>query len=139
MNAYAFVSDLTDAQTAALVEIMFLAAKADGEFTDDEKQEFTTGIETMTEKKITIEQVTDYLARAKSALETSSREDRLEAVKGVIVSPGHRRLALAMAIRVTAADGIIRTSERELIMEAADALEIDGNDAADLVRDLGRV
>jgi len=139
MNAYAFVSDLTDAQTAALVEIMFLAAKADGEFTEDERQEFTTGIETMTEKKLTTEQVGAYLERAKSALAATSREERLAAVKDVIVSPGQRRLALAMAIRVTAADGIIRTSERDLIMEAADALEIDGNDAADLVRDLGRV
>ena len=41
-----------------------------------------------------------------------------------------------MAIQVTAADGIIRTSERELIMETADALEVDRDEAADLVRKL---
>jgi hypothetical protein len=34
---------------------------------------------------------------------------------------------------VTTADGIIRTSERELIMATAEALEIDADDAADLV------
>jgi tellurite resistance protein len=34
---------------------------------------------------------------------------------------------------VTAADGIIRTSERELILETAVALEIDQDEAADLV------
>jgi len=40
---------------------------------------------------------------------------------------------LSLAIQVTAADGIIRTSERELIMDTAEALEIDRDEAADLV------
>jgi tellurite resistance protein len=42
-------------------------------------------------------------------------------------------VALSLAIQVTAADGIIRTSERELIMDTADALEIDRDEAANLV------
>jgi len=41
------------------------------------------------------------------------------------------------AVLDTAADGIIRTSERELILDVADALEIDRDEAADLVRDIG--
>ena len=45
-------------------------------------------------------------------------------------------MALSLAIQVTAADGIIRTSERELIMETAEALEIDPGEAADLVKKL---
>jgi uncharacterized membrane protein YebE (DUF533 family) len=138
-NASAFVSGLSEAQTSALVEIMFLAAKADGEFTDDERAEFTVGIESMTEKKLSAAQVDAYLAHAEEALETSDRETRLGAVKEAFPAPASRRLALAMAIRVVAADGIIRTSERELILEAAEALGIDGNVAADLVRDLGKV
>jgi len=47
-------------------------------------------------------------------------------------------LALALAIQVAAVDGIIRTSERELIFDTADALGIDGDTAADMVRDLTR-
>jgi tellurite resistance protein len=47
-----------------------------------------------------------------------------------------RKLALALAIQITAADGIIRTSERELILETAAALDVDGDTAADMVRDL---
>ena len=39
-------------------------------------------------------------------------------------------------VQVTAADGIIRTSERELILETAETLDIDRDEAADLVRDL---
>ena len=47
---------------------------------------------------------------------------------------GARRVALALAVQVMAADGIIRTSERELIMETAEVLEIDANDAANMVK-----
>jgi tellurite resistance protein len=49
-----------------------------------------------------------------------------------------RKLALSLAIQVTAADGVVRTSERELIMETAEALGIDGDTAADMVADLTR-
>jgi hypothetical protein len=44
-----------------------------------------------------------------------------------------REAALAMAIRLTAVDGIVRTAEREWILSAAEALEIDGDKAADMV------
>ncbi len=58
-------------------------------------------------------------------------------MKAQLDTPGERKTALALAIRLVAADGIIRTSERELILDVADALEIDRNEAADLVRDIG--
>jgi tellurite resistance protein len=43
-----------------------------------------------------------------------------------------------MAIQVTAADGILRTSEREFILDLAEALDVDRDEAADLVRDITR-
>ena len=73
------------------------------------------------------------LDRAKKDLEASGREARLSAVKERLPDAGARKVALSLAIQVTAADGIIRTSERELILETADALEIDRDEAANLV------
>jgi tellurite resistance protein len=139
-SAYSsFVTGLTAAQTDALVEIMYLAATADGEFTDDERAQFTSGIESMTERKIPEEQLAKAIAAAEAHLENSEWEDRLVAIKDAIEPPHLRKLALAMAIAVTAADGLIRTSERELILQAAEVLEIDGDTAANMVRDLGKV
>jgi hypothetical protein len=76
------------------------------------------------------------LDRAKKDLQASGREARLSAVKDRLPDAGARKVALSLAIQVTAADGIIRTSERELIMDTADALDIDRNQAADLVTKL---
>jgi tellurite resistance protein len=39
-----------------------------------------------------------------------------------------------MAVKVMAADGIIRTSEREMLLEAAASLGLDGDLAADIVK-----
>lgn len=132
-----FVKDLDDVKLEALVEMMYLAATADGEFSDEERLDFVKHAEELTVRVATADRLEAIVERAKQAVDRDGREARLEAVKERLPDPGARRLALALAIRVTAADGIIRTSERELIMETAEALGIDGETAADLVRDIG--
>src|ERR1041385_5353130 len=134
----AFVRDLGDEKVEALVEMMFLAASADGELSVDEHALFVKSAEDLTSRLITGEKLEALLARAKHQLAESGREARLAAVKDRLPDPTARKLALSLAIQVTAADGIVRTSERELILETADALGIDGDTAAGMVSDLTR-
>lgn len=130
------VQGLSNAKLDALVEMMFLAASADGDFSDVERAHFLTSVESLTDGRLGKAALSALLERAKSDLEASGREARLLAVKERLPEPGARRAALSLAIEVTAADGIIRTSERELILETAEALEIDADVAADLVAKL---
>jgi uncharacterized tellurite resistance protein B-like protein len=132
----AFVRDLGDEKIEALVEMMFLAASADGELADDEKKLFVKSAEDLTSRLITGDKLEALLVRAKKQLDEAGREARLAAVKDRLPDLTARKLALSLAIQVTAADGVVRTSERELIMETAEALGIDGDTAADLVADL---
>ena len=127
------VQGLSSAKLEALVEMMFLAASADGDFSDVERQHFLQSVESLTDGRLAKPALEALLDRAKKDLEASSREARLSAVKERLPDPGARKVALSLAIQVTAADGIIRTSERELIMDTADALEIDRDEAANLV------
>jgi tellurite resistance protein len=131
-----FVKDLDDSKLEALVEMMYLAATADGEFSDEERAEFIKHAEELTVRVASADRLEAIIDRAKQAVESDGREARLDAVKNRLPDPGARRLALSLAIRVTAIDGVIRTSERELIMETAEVLGIDGETAADLVRDI---
>ena len=110
------LQSLGDAKLEALVEVMFLAAFADGEFSDVEREHFVKSVESLTD----------------------GREARLASVKARLPDAGSRKVALSLVIQVTAADGIIRTSERELILETAEALEIDRDEAANLVSKLSR-
>ncbi|HVY28761.1 MAG TPA: tellurite resistance TerB family protein [Polyangiaceae bacterium] len=129
----AVLQGLPGAKLEALVEIMFLAASADGEFSEVEHQHFVSSIESLTDGRLKGPALEGLLDRAKSDLDTNGREARLKAVKERLPDAGARKVALSLAIQVTAADGIIRTSERELILETAEALEIDSGEAADLV------
>lgn len=130
------VIGLPDAKLDALVEMMFLAASADGEFSAVERAHFLNSVESLTSGRLTKATLESMLERAERDLASSSREARLAAVKERLPDATARKVALSLAIQVTAADGIIRTSERELIFETADALEIDRDEAADLVRKL---
>jgi len=132
-NSASVVQGLSDPKLEALVEMMFLAASADGDFSDVERRHFLQSLESLTDGRLNKASLEGLLDRAKKDLDASSRGVRLSAVKERLPEPGARKVALSLAIQVTAADGIIRTSERELILETAEALEIDRDEAADLV------
>lgn len=137
MRELEFIQQLSPAQTAALVEVMALAAEADGEVSGDELVELAQNISRVTNGAVSREQAEAGVASARTALAASDRSTRLSIVKNAL-APAERRHALLLAIQVTSADGRIRTSERELILQMAEALEIDGEIAADLVRAVAR-
>ena len=119
----------------ALVEAMYLAASADGEFSAEERAHFARSVESLTDKRIEGDAFDKLADRMHAALTAEGRPKRLAALKERLADPRERKVALALAVRVMAADGLIRTSERELILEVAEALEIDRDEAAQVVRD----
>jgi uncharacterized tellurite resistance protein B-like protein len=120
----------------ALVELMFLAASADGDFSEEERRHFASSVESLTDRHISGETIERLVVRIQANVREAGRARRLAAVKERLATPALRRVALSLAIQITAADGIIRTSERELLLEAAEVLEIDQDEAADLVKQL---
>jgi tellurite resistance protein len=128
---------LGDAKLEALVEVMFLAAAADGEFSVVERAHFLKSVESLTDGRIPTARLQELVDEAGTALDRDGRDARLAAVKERLPDAGARRVALSLAIQVTAADGIIRTSERELILELAGTLDIGREEAANLVKKFG--
>jgi tellurite resistance protein len=128
--------DLPPPKMEALIEMMYLAGYADGEFSDAEQAHFKKSIESLTNDRIADDKLDALLARFKADLDREGRDARLSSVKQRLPDTAARKVALSLAIQVTAADGIIRTTERELILETADALGIDRDTAADLVAQL---
>jgi len=121
---------LGEAKLEALVELMYLAASADGEFSPVERAHFLKSMQSLTDGRLATARLAALVEEASEALEREGREARLLSARERLPDAGSRRAALSMAIQVTAADGIIRASERELILAAADALEIDRSEAA---------
>lgn len=131
------VVNLAEPKLEALVELMLLAASADGELAEVELAHFTESVRSLTNGTIVGERLDTLVQRTQAAIEEGGRDAMLASVRERLPDPSARKVALTLAIQVVAADGIIRTSERELVFETAEALGIDGDTAADLVRDFG--
>ena len=127
------IKDFEGPALEAVIETMFLAAFADGDFGDEERAEFRKSVESLTSRRLSGETLDNLVQRITQDVAAQGREARLAAVKTRLPELGARKAALALAIQLTAADGIIRTSERELILEAAEALDVERDAAADLV------
>ncbi len=132
-NAPPSFRDVEEPRLHAFVELMFLAATADGEFSGDERRSFQDSVESLTDRKIAGETLDVLMDRIEKSHAGEGREARIGHVKDALPSHELRKIGLEMAIRVMCADGIVRTSERELILDLADGLEIDHDEAADLV------
>ncbi len=124
---------LGDAKLEALVEVMFLAAFADGEFSVVERVHFLKSVESLTDGRIPTTRLQELVDAAGTALDRDGRDARLAGIKERLPDAGARRVALSLAIQVTLADGVIYDSERELVLELADTLEIDRASAAALI------
>jgi tellurite resistance protein len=128
--------EVNEAKLEALIETMFLAAQADGEFTAEERAHFVSSVQSLTEKRLEGDKLEALLARFASDHAKNGREKVLASLKTRLGDERTSRLALSMAIRMLAADGILRTSEREFIFEMAETLGVERGAAADLVAEI---
>lgn len=130
------VHEFDEPKLHALIEVMFLAAYSDGEFSEEERKHFERSVQSLTDKRLTDEKLDALIAAMQADFQASGRDARLRLLKQSLPDAGSRKVALSLAIQVMAADGILRTAERELIIEVADLLEIDHDVAANLVAGL---
>jgi tellurite resistance protein len=125
---------LDEPKLEALVEIMYLAARADGEFGEDERRHFERSVQSLTDRKVTGELFDRLMDRLDEAHRASGREARLRAARERLGSPEACRVALDLAIGVTMADGVARPSERAMLLEIASALGIPLSEAEEMLR-----
>lgn len=132
------IESFDEPKLEALVEVMVLAASADGDFAPEERERLERNIETLTSRRVAGDKLHGLLASLEARIESEGRATRLAAVKAALGQKQARIVALDLALQVMASDGIIRTSERELILETAEALEIDPEQAAEMVKRVTR-
>jgi tellurite resistance protein len=134
-----YFSALDATQLGALIETMVLAGEADGEFEADERRSLGSLLDALVDGtrlagELSDARLEEWLASAREAIEREGREARVASVRERLASALACEGALVLAARIVASDGVVRTSERELLLELAEGLSLDADRAADLVR-----
>ena len=122
---------MTDARSDALLELMFLAVHADGEFGEEERNAFAAAVRDRGGPSGAAFKTA--MDRIEKDVAAQGRDKRIAALASSFSDAKAKEDALVAVIQMVAADGVVRTSERELILEVADGLGIEGDRAADLV------
>ncbi len=126
---------LDEPKLEALVELMYLAAYADGDFGMEEKSHFTRSVQSLTDRKVTPAQLEQLITRLDAARKASGTAALIAGAREALGSPGACRVALNLSIGVIAADGKITTSERAMIHEIGAALGLDREGTEEMLRE----
>ena len=118
----------------ALVEAMFLAATADGDFGTEESHRLAATIEELGSKHLDALVIRHHLEGLGKYLADEGRAARLATLATRLPTDVMRETALILAASITASDGRLLASEIQLLSELADALLIPKDRAIDLVQ-----
>lgn len=125
--------ELDTPKLEALVEAMYLAAYADGEFSDIERAHFSRSLDHLTEGRFPASSFERVLRDVQQRLSSGGRRACIGFIRERLTEPRLRWLAVLLAADITAADGIIKASEREMLLELAVALDVEAGEAEKLV------
>jgi tellurite resistance protein len=126
--------ELGSPKVEALVEAMFLAATADGEFAPEEALQFSATIGALTDKKLDPDVVHRLIGQLSLRLKSEGRQARLGSIAQRLPAGKPRETAIILAAAITASDGEVKSSENDLVAELADVLGVDPERAIELVQ-----
>jgi tellurite resistance protein len=127
---------INEAKLDALIELMFLAAQADGVLAAQERAHLVSFVQSLTDRKLEGDKLDALLGRLETDYKKNGRDKALGSVKARLGDERSRRHGLAMAIRMIAAGGALGTGQREFVLGMADTLGVDRKVAADLVDEI---
>jgi uncharacterized tellurite resistance protein B-like protein len=118
----------------AVVELMFLAAYADGVVSGVERDELATQVSEGVGGVLDPATIKGMLSFIEAALEQEGREARFESIRRRLGDPKMRLAALSTAVKILKADQVVAPSEVAWLVRAAAQLGVEVEDALALLR-----
>ena len=116
---------LDEPKLEALIEIMYLAAYADGSFAPEERAHFSRSVQSLTDRKVTPEMLEQVVQRLDAARKATGTAALIVGARATLGSESACRVALSLAIGVIMADGKVTESERAMLYEIGTALGVE--------------
>ncbi len=118
------LADASTQELLAMVEIMFLVAQADGVFTPEERQTFLEHVQSLSEDKMGLPELSGLVDRF-GTLESLDVSERLDQLATSLPDDTSRRIVYGLAWGIAATDGQVMESESVLLFQLAEALGLD--------------
>ena len=116
---------LDEPKLEALIEIMYLAAYADGSFAPEERAHFARSVQSLTDRKVTPEMLEQIMRRLDAARKATGTAALIVGARATLGSPSACRVGLSLAIGVIMADGKVTDAERAMLYEIGTALGVE--------------
>ena len=121
-----------DTSQQAILTISLLAAFADGTTEDRERRRSAASLSRSQARAASEHLSTLYQ-------DVLLKRTDLAKAAAVLTDPAHKQLAYEMAVCVCDADGVASAAEQQFLRELREALQLDAGQAAQVVRERGRV
>lgn len=131
-----FARLLDDEKLDAVVEAVYLAAFADGVFSERERQHFAESLALLTDGRVDEVRLEAVQARVASKLESRGRAECIESIASRLDSETLRHVAFVLALDMAAADGGVLPEERRFLEELAAGLGLQRDEAGAMIADL---
>ena len=130
--------ELGSPKVEALVEAMFLAATADGDFASEESMQFSATIGALTDRKLDPDAIYRLVGELTLKLQGEGRQARMSSIAQRLPEGKPRETALILAAAISKSDGEVKSVENDFIADLAEALGIEQGRAVDLVQKVQR-
>jgi len=121
----------------ALVELLYIAAMADGELAREELAFFRRRVQSMTDERLGEAEIERLMLGVDGEIIAAGRDRVLASIGNRLGTPELRRSALKMAVDMMMADKVLKPAEREFVYELATVLSLDSSVADELVKNVG--
>lgn len=125
------LADTGTQELLAMIEVMFLVAQADGVFSPNERRSFLAHVQSLSEGKIGVPELTSLVERWGSA-ESLDVSERLTELAVLLPDETSRRIAYGLAMGIAEADGQVLESESVLLFQIAKTFGLDDEESEEI-------
>jgi tellurite resistance protein len=130
-----YIATLSDDALEAVVETMVLVVYADGVLSAAERSRFAASLGRLGGARLSETSADELLRRVAMTIAARDRAASIAAIKQRLPDEQSRLVALVLATDMAAADGVIRETERKLVLEIGRELGIPAAETQALLDD----
>jgi tellurite resistance protein len=121
-------------EVEAMVQLMFIVARADGDFSPTERRRFLDTVQSLSAGKLQSTDLLSLIEQTERTIEEVGLDQHLKSLAGQFSDELARRLAYGLCAQVALSDGTYQDAERQVLDQIASILSLSPEDDEEIVQ-----